>query len=61
MLFRSSDERRVDEWVEKLLWLERNRDWLESIRPHTRAWAERFDWKNIAEDYRAAYAKVLGR
>lgn len=56
-----SDERRVDEWVEKLLWLERNRDWLEALRPRTRAWAERFDWKNIAEEYRAAYAEVLGR
>lgn len=56
-----SDERRVDEWVEKLLWLERNRDWLGALRPRTRAWAERFDWKNIAEEYRAAYAEVLGR
>ena len=56
-----SDERRVDEWVEKLLWLERNRDWLEALRPRTRAWAERFDWKNIAEEYRTVYAEVLGR
>lgn len=56
-----SDELRVDEWVEKLLWLERNRDWLEALRPRTRAWAERFDWKNIAEEYRAMYAEVLGR
>lgn len=56
-----SDERRVEEWVEKLLWLERNRDWLEALRPRTRAWAERFDWKIIAEEYRAAYAEVLGR
>ena len=56
-----SDERRVDEWVEKLLWLERNRGWLEALRPRTRAWAERFDWKIIAEEYRAVYAEVLRR
>lgn len=54
-----SDERRVDEWVEKLLWLERNRDWLEGVRPRTRAWAERFDWSVVKEDYLAAYRKVL--
>lgn len=56
-----SNERRVDEWVDKLFWLEQNRDWLEGIRPKTRTWAERFDWKIIAEEYRAAYAEVLGR
>ena len=56
-----SNERRVDEWVEKLLWLERNRDWLGALRPRTRAWAERFDWKNIADEYRAADTEVLGR
>jgi hypothetical protein len=55
-----SDERRVDEWVEKLVGLERDRDWLESLRPRTRAWAEQFDWSRLAVDYHAAYAKVLG-
>lgn len=54
-----SDERRVDEWVEKLLWLEQNRDWLEQVRPQTRAWAERFDWSVIREEHLAAYRKVL--
>ena len=51
----------VDEWVEKLLWLERNREVAEGLRPATRAWAERFDWKLIAEDYRAMYRQVLAR
>ena len=54
-----SDERRVDEWVEKLLWLERNRDWVEGVRPKTRAWAETFDWRVVKEDNLAAYRTVL--
>ena len=54
-------ERNVDEWVEKLLWLERNRDVAERLRPATRAWAETFDWKLVAEEYRAMYRDVLGR
>ncbi|MDD2239922.1 MAG: glycosyltransferase family 4 protein [Kiritimatiellae bacterium] len=56
-----SNDRNVDEWVEKLLWLERNREVAEQMRPATRAWAERFDWKIIAEQYRAMYRDVLGR
>ncbi len=59
--FIMSNERNVDEWVEKLLWLEQNRDVAERLRPATRAWAERFDWKIIAEDYRAMYRLVLAR
>ena len=54
-----SDEHRIDEWVEKLLWLERNRNWLEDVRPRTRAWAERFDWSVVKEDYLATYQKVM--
>lgn len=56
-----SNDRNVDEWVEKLLWLERHREVAEGLRPATRAWAERFDWKIIAEQYRAMYRDVLGR
>jgi glycosyltransferase involved in cell wall biosynthesis len=59
--FVMSNDRNVDEWVEKLLWLEKNRDVAERMRPATRAWAERFDWKIIAEDYRAMYRDVLSR
>lgn len=54
-------DRNVDEWVEKLTWLERNRDVVERLRPATRAWAERFDWRIIAEEYRAMYRQVLAR
>ena len=59
--FMMSHDRNVEEWVEKLLWLEQNRDAIERLRPATRAWAERFDWKIIAEDYRAMYQQVLAR
>jgi len=54
-----SDEHRVDEWVEKLLWLEENRDWLEQVRPQTRSWAEQFDWSVIQFEHLAAYRKAL--
>ena len=54
-------DRDVEEWVEKLLWLERNRDVAERLRPATRAWAETFDWKLVAEEYRTMYRDVLGR
>lgn len=59
--FLMNNDRNPDEWVEKLLWLERNRDVAERLRPATRAWAEKFDWKLIAEDYRAMYRDVLAR
>ena len=56
-----SNDRNVEEWVEKLLELERNRDAAERRRPAVRAWAEKFDWKLIAADYQAAYRDVLAR
>lgn len=56
-----SNDRHVDEWIEKLLWLEQNRDVPEQMRPATRAWAERFDWKIIADEYRKMYRDVLER
>ena len=59
--FLMNNDGRVDEWVEKLLELERNRAAVEILRPATRAWAEKFDWKIIAEDYRAMYRAVLAR
>lgn len=59
--FLMSNDLHADEWVEKLLWLEKNRDVAERMRPATRAWAERFDWNLIAEQYRAMYRDVLAR
>jgi glycosyltransferase involved in cell wall biosynthesis len=59
--FLMSNDRNVDEWVEKLRALERNRDVAERLRPATRAWAERFDWRLIAAEYRALYREVVAR
>lgn len=59
--FVMSNDRNADEWVEKLLWLEQNRAVAERRRPATRTWAERFDWRIIAEGYRAMYRDVLAR
>ena len=56
-----SNDHNVDEWVEKLQWVEQNRDQVERMRPGARAWAERFDWKIMAEDYRTVYQQVLAR
>lgn len=56
-----SNDRSVDEWVAQLLRLERNRAVAEEIRPAVRAWAERFDWKIIAGDYKTMYRDVLAR
>lgn len=51
----------ADSWADRLMELERNRDILGALRPATRAWAEGFDWRIIAEDYRALYRELLGR
>ena len=59
--FVMSPDRCVEEWVEKLNGLERNRDAAERLRPATRAWAERFDWRLVAEQYRVMYRDVLAR
>lgn len=56
-----SNDRSADEWAEKLLWLEQNREAAERMRPATRAWAEKFDWKLIAGQYRTMYRDVLAR
>lgn len=47
------------DWTDRLLALERNRGLLEAMRPATRAWAERFDWHAIADDYRTMYASLF--
>jgi len=36
--FLMSNDHEADEWVEKLLWLEQNRDVPERMRPATRSW-----------------------
>ena len=59
--FLMNNERDITEWVERLLWLEQNRDAVERLRPATRAWAERFDWSIIAGQYREMYRRVLAR
>lgn len=56
-----SNDRHADEWVAKLLELEQDRDAVERLRPATRAWAEKFDWRLIADEYRAMYRDVLAR
>lgn len=57
--FLMSKDRNVGEWVDKLQWLEQNRDLIEQMRPATRAWAETFDWKRIAVEYQAMYQRVM--
>ena len=59
--FLLSNDRNVDEWVDKLTGLEQNRAAVERMRPATRAWAEKFDWQIMAEEYRATYRRVVER
>lgn len=56
-----SNDRNRDEWVERLLWLEQNRHVVEQMRPATRVWAAKFDWRIIAEQYRAMYRDLLAK
>ena len=37
---------------------ERDRSPLQAARGPVRAWAERFDWANIADEYRALYREL---
>ncbi len=53
------DGKRVDEWVDRLCALARDRAALEALRPRVRAWAERFDWSRIAEQYRALFDRLV--
>ena len=53
------NDRQVDAWVERLCLLEKDRGALESMRPRTRSWAERFDWRLIADRHRDLYRRVL--
>lgn len=54
-----NNDRHPAEWVAQLHELERQRNRTENLRPATRAWAEKFDWKSVAEDYRALYRDLL--
>lgn len=47
-----------DEWIDHLIALKKNLPALEARRPLARAWAERFDWSLIAEQYKAFYRKL---
>lgn len=48
----------ADGWADRLLAVERNRGALEAMRPFARAWAERFDWATMAEEYRTLYRQL---
>lgn len=53
------DGKNVDEWVERIVDLSKNRARLAALRPAVRAWAEQFSWDRIAEQYRELYRDVL--
>ncbi len=50
----------IDDWVDRLFDFERERNKLESMRGATRTWAEQYDWRIVAEAYRAMYRELLG-
>lgn len=49
------DGRHVDEWVDRLVALARNRQALHDMRGAVRAWAERFDWTAVAPEWAALH------
>jgi glycosyltransferase involved in cell wall biosynthesis len=50
-----TDNKDIDEWVDLLVHLARNRSHLAERRPKVRAWAESFDWRNVVDDFRNFY------
>lgn len=50
--------KKVDEWVDLIVSLSRNREDLFARRARVRVWAERFDWHRLAEEYREVYRRV---
>ena len=51
---------KTEAWVDRLLWLEKNRSTLEPMRTDVRKWAETLDNYKIAPQYEALYANLLG-
>lgn len=45
----------VGDWVDRLVDLHRHRERLAAWRAPVRAWAERFGWKRVGDQYRAFY------
>ena len=53
------DNRTVDEWVDRLVTMARDRQSLHAMRGAVRAWAERFDWTAVVSDYRAFHQQAM--
>lgn len=49
----------VDEWVERIISLARERDLLDSMRAGVRSRAEAFDWRVIARQYEALFSQIV--
>lgn len=54
------DGKDAGEWADVLADLGKHRETLRGKRHAVRAWAERFDWAAVAEQYKALYREVLG-
>lgn len=54
------DGKNVEEWASLLVELARDRRKLEAFRAPVRAWADRFSWRIIVEQYRSLYRDLLG-
>jgi len=52
------DSKNVDEWVDQILTITRDRGSLEAWRPVVRIWAEGFDWSLIAKQYKALFSQL---
>ena len=53
------DNKCIDAWRSKLLYLEKNRKELCEQREMVRKWAEKFSWNSVADAYKKLYLTVL--
>lgn len=55
------DDKNVDEWVSLLVQLREDKQSVEHRRPAVRAWAEKYDWQDMARGYVTFYNELMER
>lgn len=53
-------EKKLNDWVDRLRELAKNRNQLETMRPRVRAWAQSLDWHTVAGHYHSFYQELKG-
>lgn len=53
------EDKDIDNWIDQLRFLQKNKNVMESIRPEVRKCAAKFDWNKIANEYMDFYKMIL--